>query len=411
MSDTFPVSDAVKAAYEAVKGNPKVREALDFLVPDQKERLAQQVEIAKIPGYSYHEEKRAAAMAEYFRSYGLDDVHIDRHGNVSGVRRGCGRGPKILIDAHTDSVFPLYTVLEPRYDGSKVFMPGITDDASGLAGMLSVLRALNHAGISTVGDITFAGVVLEEPGILGMPLFLKENNNDFDAVISLDCAGSDWFTVGATSECYFHIRFRSQDERINYGKYSQCLTAASRAAVKVSEIMPPAKVMILAQDIVSDPNRGQGCTAKLTTLTVQVRACSNEAMTPVEGILRGIAGAACAEENERCGSERVTFEMIREEPLTPASQDWNNPVCGAAYTILSAMNGKAPRLVETGNSNGGAALRAGIQSVTLGTGGEHGGIHSLGEFFDTTDMHKGPQSILLLALMMAGIDGSTAPLA
>ena len=138
MSDTFPVSDAVKAAYEAVKGNPKVREALDFLVPDQKERLAQQVEIAKIPGYSYHEEKRAAAMAEYFHSYGLDDVHIDRHGNVSGVRRGCGRGPKILIDAHTDSVFPLYTVLEPRYDGSKVFMPGITDDASGLAGMLSV---------------------------------------------------------------------------------------------------------------------------------------------------------------------------------------------------------------------------------------------------------------------------------
>ena len=67
--------------------------------------------------------------------------------------------------------------------------------------------------------------------------------------------------------------------------------------------------------------------------------------------------------------------------------------------------------METGNSNSGAAIRAGIQAVTLGTGGEHGGIHSLQEFFDTTDMHKGPQSILLLALMMAGIDGFSAPLA
>ncbi len=409
MNETFPVSESVKKTYEAVKSNPSVKEAYEFLVPDQKERLEQQVTIAKIPGYSYHEEKRAALMADYFREYGLSDVHIDRFGNVSGTRKGSGNGPKILIDAHTDSVFPLYTVLEPKYEGSKVFMPGITYDASGLSAMLSVLRALNHCNISTVGDITFAGITLEEPGILGMPLYLSENK--YDAVISLDCAGSDWFAVGATSETFFHIRFRSQDERINYGKYSQCLTAASRAAVKVSEITPPAKTMILADDIVSDPNRGQGCTAKLTTLTVQVRACSNEAMAPVEGILRKIAEDACAVENARFGTERVTFEIIKDEPLSPASQDWNNAICGSAYTILTDLNGKAPRIVETGNSNSGAALRIGIPAVTLGTGGEHGGIHSLGEFFDSTDMHKGPQSILTLALMMAGIDGFTAPLA
>ena len=409
MSNTFPVSDTVKKTYEAIKSNPRVIEAYDFLVPDQKERLEQQVAIAKIPGYSYHEEKRAQAMAAYFREYGLFDVHIDRFGNVCGTRKGSGKGPKILIDAHTDSVFPLYTVLEPRYEGSKVFMPGITDDASGLSAMLSVLRALNHCDISTVGDITFAGIVQEEPGILGMPKFLSENR--FDAVISLDCAGSDWFAVGATSECFFHIRFRSQDERIHYGTYSPCLTAASRAAVRFSEITPPEKTMILADNITSDPNRGQGCTAKLTTLTVQVRACSNEAMAPVEDMVRKIAQEACDAENARFDSERVTFEMLRDEPLTPASQDWNNPICGAAYTILTELGGNPPFIVETGNSNSGAAIRAGIQAVTLGTGGEHGGIHSLQEFFDTTDMHKGPQSILLLALMMAGIDGFSAPLA
>ncbi|WP_338547616.1 M20/M25/M40 family metallo-hydrolase [Emergencia sp. JLR.KK010] len=409
MSEKIKVSDAVQKTYETVKSNPKVKQAFDFLVPDQEKRLEEQIAIAKIPAFSYHEEERANAMKDYFRQYGLTDITTDRFGNVYGVRRGTGNGPKVLIDAHTDTVFPLYTKLEPKFEGNKVYMPGITDDASGLAAMLSVLRALNHEGIETTGDLYFAGIVEEEPGIFGMHKFIAENT--FDAVISLDCAGSHWFAYGASSECDFEIRFRSMEERFSLRKYSPCLTAAARAAVKFSEYKQEERTFLLVDNITSDPHKGQGCTTSLTKLNIQVRACTHEGMAQASSAIRQIAEEACAEENARFEEPPVTFEIIKNEALSPAPQNPDNPICGAAYKVISEISGQTPLVTETGNSNSGAAIRAGIQAVTLGTGGMHGGIHSLDEFFDTTDMHKGPQSIMLIALMMTGIKDVCEPLA
>ena len=37
-------------------------------------------------------------MMEKFKALGLENVHIDRGGNVVGLRRGSGKGPKVLIE-------------------------------------------------------------------------------------------------------------------------------------------------------------------------------------------------------------------------------------------------------------------------------------------------------------------------
>ena len=409
METKIPVSDKIKAAYNKLKADTKVQKALKFIVPDQEKRLEEQIAIAKIPGFSYHEAERAKAMKEYFKQYGLTDIQEDCFGNVYAVRRGRGNGPSILVDAHMDSVFPMYTELEPKLVGSRVYMPGITDDASGLSAMLSVLRALNDSEIETVGDIWFAGTVEEEPGIFGMHKFLSKKN-DFDAVIALDCAGFGWFAVGYTGECIVEVRFRNKEERIHYGKYSSCLTAASRAALKIAQFQPLEKTMVLVDSITSDPNKGQGCTTSLTTLKIAIRCCNQALQDQTEKLVRNLIEEAVKEENAVCGEVRtVSYEILKNVLLSPADQDWNNPVCGSLYHIFQDMGVEKPGIVETGNANGGAALRCGIQSVTMGTGGEHGGIHSLEEYYDTTDMHKGPQSILLQALMMAGMKNVIEP--
>ncbi len=407
MEERIPVSEKIKAAFETLYADDKVKAALDYIVPDQEKRLEEQIEIAQIPGFTFHEEKRARRMAAFFAQYGLTEISTDRYGNVYGVRRGTEDGPAILIDAHLDSVFPLYTKLEPRREGSRIYMPGITDDASGLSAMLSVLRALNEKDIQTCGDIWFAGMVQEETKIYGMQRFVEEHR--FDAVISLDCAGFGWMAVGCGGECHYEVRFRSEGERINYGRYSQCLTAAARAAVAVSEYTPREKTMVLVHGIADDVHKGQGCTTDLTTLTVQVRACRQAELELTEQDLQKIMEDACRTENERCQSEKVTFDIHKHEVFTPAAQDWNHPVCGSMYHIYQQMGVENPRFFDTGNANGGMAIRAGMQAVIVGTGGEHGGIHSLGEYFDTTDMHKGPQAILLQALMMAGMRGVIPP--
>ena len=51
------------------------------------------------------------------------------------------------------------------------------------------------------------------------------------------------------------------------------------------------------------------------------------------------------------------------------------------------------------------AIGKNIPAVCLGAGGEDCGAHTLQEFFETTDAYKGVQQALLLALLLAGVDG------
>ena len=89
-------------------------------------------------------------------------MHIDKHGNVVGIRRGTGNGKRVLMEGHMDTVFPLGTNPQPRREGTRVYAPGIVDDTRGMVVPLSVIRSLDAANIKTVGDLYFVGTVEEE---------------------------------------------------------------------------------------------------------------------------------------------------------------------------------------------------------------------------------------------------------
>ena len=48
-----------------------------------------------------------------------------------------------------------------------------------------------------------------------------------------------------------------------------------------------------------------------------------------------------------------------------------------------------------------------IPWAQLRVGGVDSGAHTLNEFFETTDAHKGVQEAMLLALLLAGVEGET----
>ena len=87
------------------------------------------------------------AFAALLRANGLKDRRIDSIGNVIGVRQGNGRGPKIAVIAHLDTVFDAKTDVKVKKKGSVLYGPGLTDDSAGLAMKLTWLRALNHGGV------------------------------------------------------------------------------------------------------------------------------------------------------------------------------------------------------------------------------------------------------------------------
>ena len=55
-------------------------------------------------------------------------------------------------------------------------------------------------------------------------------------------------------------------------------------------------------------------------------------------------------------------------------------------------------------------MSLGIPAVTIGGGGEGGNWHSLNEWYKPTDAYLGPQNVLLIILLLAGVEGVSAPL-
>ena len=78
------------------------------------------------------------------------------------MRPGTGKGPRLLVAAHLDTVFAEGTDVKVREKDGKLYAPGIADDSRGLAALLGLVRAFNASGIKTKGDIVFCGNVGEE---------------------------------------------------------------------------------------------------------------------------------------------------------------------------------------------------------------------------------------------------------
>ena len=139
--------------------------AADALQKDHDRWISEVIKLTEIPAPPFKEQERAKAYMEMLKAHGLADVEIDQEGNAIGVRKGTGGGPLVVVSAHLDTVFPEGTDVKVKRDGSRLAAPGISDDSAGLATLLSIVRAMDAAGLKTKSDIVFLGDVGEEgPG-------------------------------------------------------------------------------------------------------------------------------------------------------------------------------------------------------------------------------------------------------
>ena len=92
--------------------------------------------------------------------------------------------------------------------------------------------------------------------------------------------------------------------------------------------------------------------------------------------------------------------------MPAGTQDVHSPIVEATYAISSYL-GYEPIFFHGGSTNCNMAIGKNVPAVCLGMGSLDCGAHTLQEFFETTDAHKGVQQALLLALLLAGVDGAT----
>ncbi len=139
-----------------------MKTALEAVKRNEPHFIDEQVRVCEIPAPPFKEETRGKEFERIFKSMGLENVRIDKAGNVIGVRPGASAHPNLVFAAHLDTVFPEETNVKVTRQGTTLKGPGIGDDCRGLAVMLGVIQALNDAKVKTQGTITFVADTGEE---------------------------------------------------------------------------------------------------------------------------------------------------------------------------------------------------------------------------------------------------------
>jgi hypothetical protein len=181
------VRPAVDQAIMQLLAAPKVQKLLDALKADHERSIEDLKMLTEIEAPPFKEQKRAEAFLARMKALGLADAQIDAEGNVVGLRKGTGGGPKLLITAHLDTVFPVGTDVKVKERDGKLHAPGISDDTRGLAVLLSWLKVLNDSNVKTVGDLLFVGSVGEEElgNLRGMKRLFNDHL-DIDGMVGLE---------------------------------------------------------------------------------------------------------------------------------------------------------------------------------------------------------------------------------
>ena len=406
------VSESVAGLFDKLMADASVRQAFDFLEADNDRTTEEQIELTQIEAPTFEEEEKGRAFAAKLAELGVEQVSVDEVGNVFGVRPGKGGGPKLVVCAHLDTVFPRGTNVRARREGSRIYAPGISDDGRGLASVLTLLRALNEAGLQTEGDLIVGATVGEEGlGDLRGVKSLFARRGDIDGFISIEPGTPDRITYLAAGSKRYKIIFEGPGGH-SFGSFGtpSPIHALGRAIAKFAEIDVPHDPKTTFNVGLISGGTSVNTIAETAEAVIDMRSTSQAELEKLETQALNLFRQAAEEENKRwrrSGAIKVRMERVGDRPA--GSQEPNSLIVQAAAGAGLAMNYR-PILEGASSTDSNIPIHLGIPAVTLGGGGDFGGAHTLNEYYDPTNAHLGVQKILLVMLALTGLAGITAPL-
>ena len=391
--------------------NAKFQAAEDFIAKDHDRFVRETIQVAEIEAPPFKEEKRAKAYAEMLRQSGLTDVQIDPEGNVIGLRHGTGSGPLIAIAAHLDTVFPEGTNVKVRREGTKLYAPGVGDDARALAVLLSMIRAMDAATIQTASDILFIGNVGEEgPGDLrGMKYLFQKGpyKEKIKMFISLDPYGSgNDITIAGIGSKRFRVTFKGPGGHSfgSFGLVSPAF-ALGNAVAKLSKMPVPSRPKTTFNVGVIGGGTSVNSIPFESWMDVDIRSETKEELNKAVDHFTKLMGEAVEEENHARSTSQGKIELdlkvIGDRPFgqTPMSA----PIVQTASAIIDAFGMNPSYGMSSTDSN--IPMSMGIPSLTLESGGTGGRNHTLDEWIDVekTASVRGINVAMGILLALAGI--------
>ena len=382
--------------------------------------------MAAIAAPPFGEAARASWVAGQFVALGLEDVTIDDCGNALGWLRGPRNNspqedaaqedagndrPCTLFSAHLDTVFPADAIGTPIQDGSRLLIPGASDNCAGITALLGIAAGMRAVGLNPENDILFACDVGEEGegNLRGMRHLFRDQRvaARIRFAVVLDGAGTDTIvTQGLGSK-----RFR--------------ITITGPGGHSWTDAGTPNPILILANALSEIGNIALP-TAPRTTWNIghieggtSINAIPQQAEARID--TRSTDAACLLQLEEEIYHAVETAVEAANRVANPASGNLSGrPIQFAIESIGERPAAKLPddaRILKTlravdrhlqiqshtgiASTDANIPLSLGVEAVSLGSGGSGGGVHSLQEWFDATGRDLALRRILLLLLALA----------
>ncbi len=399
--------------YKEEAGNlaehPQIQEAFDIILALEDRTLEDHIKITEIPAPPFMEDERAAAFRDMIAGAGVDDAFIDEEGNVIGVRKGTKGDRVLVLSAHMDTVFPEGTDVSVEMRGDTLFAPGVGDDSRGMAIVLTVLRAMNKAGIETEDDVWFVGTVGEEGigDLRGVKHLFREEGRQIDAFISVDGGGEDRIVNKALGSIRYRPKFKGPGGH-SWGAFGE-VNPAHALGRAIREFDGKAGEFVSGDIPRTSYNVGRigGGTSVNSIpyeawMEVDMRSVDNEYLGRIEEIFVSSMEKALEEENQRISSNgklELDLEQIGNRPS--GEIDPSTPLVQRSMAAITKF-GFEPRLARS-STDSNVPISLGVPAVTIGRGSVGGGVHSLDEWWLNRDGHIAIQRTLLITVAEAGL--------
>lgn len=381
----------------ALTSRPDVKAANDYLDRNKESILREWIAITEINAPSGHEQPRAKYIENILRSYQLDEVRYDSAGNLIAVRKGTGGGPRIVFDAHLDTVFQPGLKIKATVRDGKVYAPGVGDDTRNIEALLATIRALNEAKIKTKGDLIFVFTVEEETTFKGVNAFIQENKGKVDHYIALD-GGYEGFTYAGIGINWYRHHF------IGPGGHTRSRTPPYSATLPLARAIDRIYQLKVPTNPSSNLNIGMLGGAEVVNakaadayFTVDLRSTSNDVLADLEKQIQTILNEEAAREGMTVKTDVISKSSAasipghRESYLVRMSE--------AVHRVM----GFDPPITNAGSNNSSPVLIAGISSISTGAGPCED-THALTENCEIEPLYRGIKKILLLELALAGME-------
>lgn len=400
------------AQLRALAAEPAMQRAYREIEALEPRTHADHIALTQIPAPPFMEQERARTYLQWLIDAGADTAFIDAEGNAVAVRRGRSRARTIGFGGHLDTVFPEGTDVSVKQRGDTLFAPGIGDDTRGLIVVLTVLRAMEAAGIETEDDIWFVGVVGEEGlgDLRGMKYLFREGAHPLAAWIDVDGGGLTQTVSRGLGSHRYRVTFKGPGGH-SWGAFG-LPNPAHALARAVTHFVTEADTLTRegARTSYNVGTLGGGTSVNSipfeAVMEVDMRSEERQSLDRIDAVFRRAMQRGLDDENaaRRRGEPlELVLDQVGNRPSGAVPDD--HPLVQRALSSSDLLGGFSGLGIASTNSN--IPIAKGIPAVTIGRGGIGGNGHAPDEWWLNDDGHLAIQRALLLLVSEAGLARST----